>query len=57
MNLLECAFLEFQARWLMVDAHLAELRGDRLEAADCECRADECRQQIALLKLMAGKLK
>lgn len=54
MNILEKLFLEFQARFFMVDAYLAELRDDKIEAATCEAMAYNCRQQIALINLRMG---
>ena len=49
--MVEKFFLEFQARFWLVDSYLAELRDNHIEAANCEAMAHECRQQISLINM------
>ncbi len=54
MSFLERLFTEMQVRFFLVDAYLAELRNDRVEASRCKGVAYSLRQQIALDRMEIG---
>jgi len=43
--------LEIERRFHLIDAYLAELRGDKVEAAECYHRSENLKREMELLEM------